>query len=71
MHELFVNKKYLTVPVGVNPATPDTVAVSWNDDPVVSLPVGGSPVASFITSVAVVEEPFPTPNGSQGLVEGL
>jgi hypothetical protein len=68
-HAPFVKKLYTTVPVAVNPATPVTVAVSWNDAPVLTVPNGGLPVASSTTTVSVADGPGTTANGSHGLVD--
>jgi hypothetical protein len=59
---LLVQNVYVTVPVGVNPATrPPIVAVSWAEDPVAG--------PDWTTVVVVLLVALPTVNGSQMLVE--
>jgi hypothetical protein len=48
-----------------------TVAVSYADEPVDSVPAHGAFAAASKTVVAVVEVPPPTVNGSHGLVDPL
>jgi hypothetical protein len=48
-----------------------TVAVSYADDPVVSVPAHGALVAASNTTVLVVDDPPPTVNGSQLPVDPL
>jgi hypothetical protein len=48
-----------------------TVAVSYADAPVVSLPLQGALVLASFTTVAVVLVPIPTLKGSQAPVEPL
>ena len=50
----FDNSEYVTVPDGVNPATPVSVAVSKAADPVASVPFQADPSAESFTTVPAV-----------------
>jgi hypothetical protein len=55
----------------VNPSDGVTDDVSYADAPVTSDPDHGAFVAASNTAVAVFEDPIPTVNGSQELVDAL
>ena len=64
-----VKNVYVTDPVAVKPSDVDTIAVSYAEAPVASVPVHAALVPASKTVVAVELEPEPTVNGSQALVD--
>ncbi len=65
----FMKNVYVTVPVAVKPLLVVTLAVSYAEAPVVSVPDQGAFVAASKTTVAVLEVPGPTWKGAHGDVD--